>query len=68
MTAKNPKTKTIEVSTETYERIHSAKANIAKILGKKSVSFDTAFKLFFACKPLDTMLSEMVLETAREAS
>jgi|AGTN01.2.fsa_nt_gi hypothetical protein len=67
MTEKNPKTKTIEVSVETYERIHSAKVNLAKILHKDKVSFDLAFRLFFACQPLDTQLSEMILETAREA-
>jgi len=64
MTDKNPTTKTIEVSTATYDKIHSVKTELAKILGKKTVSFDTAFKLYFATTPLDEILSTLVLEAS----
>lgn len=65
MTEKNPKTKTIEVTVETYERLHSAKTNLSKIL-HKPVSFDMAFRLCFAVQPLDLILSDMILETVQQ--
>lgn len=65
MTEKNPKTKTIEVSTETYARIHNVKVNLAKII-RKPASFDTAFKLYFAIHPLDVILDDLLLEEQQQ--
>jgi predicted CopG family antitoxin len=54
--------KTIEVSAEVYERLCSTKKLLAKIVRKKSISFDQLFRIFYVAQPLDTVLQEYILE------
>jgi len=54
--------KTIEVSAEVYERLCSTKQLLAKIVRKKSVSFDQLFRIFYVAQPLDVVLQEYILE------
>jgi hypothetical protein len=61
--SEKPKTAiTIEISTETYNKLHSIRSTLAKILRKKSISFDTTLQLFLTCQPLDITLMDMMLE------
>ena len=62
MTVKNPNTKTIEISTEAYDKLHSAQTTLEKILHKKQVTFDQVIKMFFVAEPLDVILTNMMLE------
>lgn len=55
-------TKMIEITKETYDRLSSSKTILAKIIRKKSISFDKLFKIFYAVQPLDVMLQDMILE------
>jgi len=55
-------TTTIEITMETYNRLRSVKQQVAKILRKKSISFDTLFKLFFIMQPIETTLQDLILE------
>ena len=59
---KMTETTTIEITMETYNRLHSVKQQVAKILRKKSISFDTLFKLFFIMQPIETTLQDLILE------
>lgn len=52
MTIKNPNTKTIEISTETYDRLHSIKEELAEIFQRK-ISFDMLLKLLVNPKIID---------------
>ena len=54
--------KTIEVSAEVYERLCSTKQLLAKIVRRKSVSFDQLFRIFYVAQPLDVVLQEYILE------
>jgi len=54
--------KTIEVSAEVYERLCSTKQLLAKIVRKKSISFDQLFRIFYVAQPLDVLLQEYILE------
>lgn len=54
--------KSIEISAETYERLLSSKQLLAKIVRKKSISFDQLFRIFYATQPLDLFLQEYILE------
>jgi len=52
----------IEVSKATYDRLSSTKQLLAKIVRKKSVSFDQLFRIFYVAQPLDVVLQEYILE------
>lgn len=65
MSKKPNKTTTIEIAIETYNRIHSIKTQIEKIVNRK-VSFDRVLKIFFALRPLDVVLTNLILEEAIE--
>jgi predicted CopG family antitoxin len=54
--------KTIEVSAEVYERLCNSKQLLAKIVRKKSISFDQLFRIFYVAQPLDVVLQEYILE------
>lgn len=54
--------KTIEVSAEVYARLCSCKQLLAKIVRKKSISFDQLFRIFYVAQPLDVVLQEYILE------
>ena len=68
VTKKTEGTTTIEVSIATYNKLYGVKEQIAKILRKRTVSFDTLFKVFFAVQPLEVILQEMILEEGVETS
>lgn len=57
---KKPRTTTIEVSIEVYDKIHSVAEQIAKITHKKSISLNQALKIMFATQPLDQILQELM--------
>lgn len=65
---KSEGTTTIEVSIETAKKLHSSKANLAKILRKKNISFDQLFRIFYEVKPINTILEDMIIEEGEEAS
>ena len=62
MTAKNPNTKTIEISTEAYDKLHSCQEKLKKILHKRQVSFDQVIKIMFAAHSLDVVLTDYMLD------
>jgi hypothetical protein len=59
---KNQSYTTIQVTIETYDKLHSVQQQLGKVLRKKTVSFDVMFKLFFVCQPLDLILQDLILE------
>ena len=61
MPEKPNNTKTIEISVETYNRLHSSKQQLSKIM-HKNISFDTLFKLFYTVQPLEIALQDLILE------
>lgn len=52
MTVKNPNTKTIEISTEAYDKLHSIKTELETIFNAK-MSFDKVIKLLTNPKIID---------------
>lgn len=62
MVAKNAKSTTIEISMETYNRIHDIGMKIAKITRKHHLSFDETLKVMLTAKPLDLTLQEIMQE------
>jgi predicted CopG family antitoxin len=63
MTVKNPKYKTIEVSTETYMRLLRVKKELEKIF-HNNISFDKMLKLLLSPKLVD--YSEIFAEKTPE--
>lgn len=61
MLEKNRKTTTIEISIETYEKLHSLKTKIEKVVGKP-ISFDKLCQIVFSLKDFNEMLSELMTE------
>lgn len=61
MTEKNRKSTTIEISIETYEKLHSLKTKIEKVVGKP-ISFDKLCQIIFSVKDFNEMLSELLTE------
>jgi len=45
---------------ETYNELHRTKIQIEKIVGK-SVSFDRVLKILLVARPLEAILTEMIL-------
>jgi hypothetical protein len=60
-TEKNRKVTTIEISIETYEKLHSLKLKIEKVVGKP-ISFDKLCQIIFSVKDFNEMLSELMTE------
>jgi hypothetical protein len=58
----NGKTTTIEISIDTYNKLHSCQDNLQKILRKKKVSFDQVLAVMFACTKLNDTLLDMQME------
>lgn len=54
------KTTTIEISMETYDKLHSTKTKLEKIT-HKTLSFNKVVKILLTARPLDVMLEEMIL-------
>lgn len=63
MTAKNSNRVTIEISTETYDKLHSIKECLEEIFGV-NVTFDAALKVVLSPKLVD--YQEMTLKYTKE--
>jgi len=57
---KQRSTTTIEVSIETYTKLHSVRSKLEEIT-RQSISFNQALQILLTAKPLDLMLEEMIL-------
>ncbi len=57
--------KTIEISTEAYDRLRSLQQSLEKILRKKQVGFDQVIKVILAVTTLEDTLINMQLEGAQ---
>lgn len=55
-------TKTIEISVDAYDKLHSLQEALQQILRKKQVSFDQVIKVLCACSRLEDTLINMQLE------
>lgn len=55
-------TKTIEISVDAYDKLHSLQEALQKILRKKQVSFDQVIKVMLAVSRLEDTLINMQLE------
>ncbi len=53
LTEKNPKTKTIEVSTEMYDKLCGIKSELARIFHKEHVGFDEVLRVLCSPKLID---------------
>jgi predicted CopG family antitoxin len=55
---KNGQTKTIEISTEVYDILHSVQSKLEKYL-KKKVNFDLLLRVFFILTNTDGLIREL---------
>lgn len=63
MVEKNAKSTTIEISIETYNRLHAIGQKIEEIVHKRHhISFDETLKVMLTVKPLDETLDSILLE------
>ena len=62
---KSKDTKTIEGSTEAYEKLTCIQGALRKILRKKQVSFDQTIRVMFAVTRLDDTLIQIQLDEAQ---
>jgi len=58
----NGKTTTIEISIETYNKIHEVGRILEKIVHKNHLSFDQILKVMLTVEPLDIILEKLMTE------
>jgi len=52
----------IMVSIQLHERLNTVKEQLQKIIGKRSISMEKVIEILLIARPLDFMLSEIMLE------
>jgi hypothetical protein len=58
----NGKSTTIEISMETYNRIHDIGEKLEKICHKKHLGLDQILKVMLTVEPLDIILEKLMTE------